>query len=538
MRFASVILLIILFFIISINLVNAGLFSSGDITFSTNQKEYYFKVGENAVIPVEIKNTYGEQITGVLKYSYTQEINQGGMHFTNSNSQSTDFPVKDGTNTQNMDFGTSNNPSDIKVSLGFSYTKNEPRVVNLDGIIIHFVSDDNQKQNSPDKQSASSKKQSEASQQQGQNKEEDQFSKMQKQIQNMMQNQQNQQQASAQQKLQNSQMNQDSSALKNQIQQQMQEQEGLKKEFQNNIANNPEFQKKHQELLDQGYKLTSGDINPSSNDSGSFDLHYQNQNNKEAELKGEMQNNTMTNMQSLSEKDKQDIMKNLEQNKNFQNYEKQLNKDNFNETRTDFSMEDNSTKVTMNYIDQENKTATISAKVINGTIQNLTMEKPDNEKQNNLLYIWVILSLILLIILGYVVYKKYKKKKSSIENIDNKIIKKEFDYISEAEKMLENSRHLFNIGKYKDAYEKAGQALRLFLSYKHGFNIELTNDKIIKLLKEKINVNEIKECFDLCSLVEFAKYKENIEDFDKIIKIAKKIIEKDDLQKIKIKIKN
>ncbi|MGA9940901.1 MAG: hypothetical protein WBP88_02775, partial [Nitrososphaeraceae archaeon] len=40
-----------------------------DILLSTNQTDYYFKTGENAIIPIEINNTYGKQISGILQYT-------------------------------------------------------------------------------------------------------------------------------------------------------------------------------------------------------------------------------------------------------------------------------------------------------------------------------------------------------------------------------------------------------------------------------------------------------------------------------------
>ncbi len=56
----------------------------------------------------------------------------------------------------------------------------------------------------------------------------------------------------------------------------------------------------------------------------------------------------------------------------------------------------------------------------------------------------------------------------------------------------------------------------------------MTNDEIIKQLKKTGHTNGgVKECFDLCSLVEFAKYQANREDFDKIMEIAEKTIKRD-----------
>lgn len=79
--------------------------------------------------------------------------------------------------------------------------------------------------------------------------------------------------------------------------------------------------------------------------------------------------------------------------------------------------------------------------------------------------------------------------------------------------------------KYKDAYGTGGQALGLFLSYENQLNKEVTNDEIINFLREhKKEYKEAKECFDLCSLVEFAKYEANKNDFDEIIRKTKKIM--------------
>ena len=91
--------------------------------------------------------------------------------------------------------------------------------------------------------------------------------------------------------------------------------------------------------------------------------------------------------------------------------------------------------------------------------------------------------------------------------------------------MLEKSKEQFDLKEYKDAYGTAGQALRIFLSYENKLNKEITNDEIINYLRNhKKSYKEIKECFDLCSLVEFAKYEANNKDFEKIVKMVKKVI--------------
>ncbi|MGC9309134.1 MAG: hypothetical protein ACP5D2_00370 [Candidatus Nanoarchaeia archaeon] len=505
-------------------LVNASLFNSGDITFSVDQKEYYFKVGENAIIPLEIDNTYGKQINGMLSYTYTQEINQGGMHMSSSNTQSTSFSVKEGKNTENLNFGTSENPSTLGVGLKFSYTEKESRIVNLDEIKIHFVSDENQKQNQENRQSSSSEKYSAPQQSQQQ----DPFSKMQKEIDEMIGRNQQQNQQTIQQKMQNNQIGQDSSALKKQMQRQLQEQEQLKQEFQKKLSENKEFQQEHQKLLQQGYNLTSGNIDPTTENSGKFDLQYQKENGETAQLNGEMENGEIKNMQKLTQEDKNRLLQELNQNKDFQKLNKELQEKGFEQKNTEFSLEKDKTKIKTNYKNPLNQTTSISADFINGTIQNVKIDDLDEEDYSkSYLWLWILIIIIILLIASYFIYKKYynKIKKEVSEIIP--VIKKEkpFDYKNESRRLLNKAKDLFNKKKYKDAYEKAGQALRLYLSYKYGLKKEVTNDEIIRHLKDKNkDIISIKECFDLCSLVEFAKYRTNKKDFEKIVKLGEEII--------------
>ena len=142
-------------------------------------------------------------------------------------------------------------------------------------------------------------------------------------------------------------------------------------------------------------------------------------------------------------------------------------------------------------------------------------QEVQKEKKNY----WLILLLILfLAVLVYIAYRKISKKTSE-EVIVKKSISSPFDYKAESSALLKKSKQLFEKKEYKDAYMLAGQSLRLYLSYKNNLEKEITNDEIIEhLRKHKKSFKEAKACFDLCSLVEFAKYQANKEDFNKIIK--------------------
>ena len=63
------------------------------------------------------------------------------------------------------------------------------------------------------------------------------------------------------------------------------------------------------------------------------------------------------------------------------------------------------------------------------------------------------------------------------------------------------------------------------MSHKADLKREIVNEEILfYLTSAKYPVDDIKNCFKLSSLVEFAKYTPNEEDFVKMFSLAEKII--------------
>jgi hypothetical protein len=488
------IFIVIIFFLFIIPVVNAD-----DITMSLDQNTYYFLTGDLAIIPLTANNTYNKNIDGQLKYTITQEINQGGVYYTSSNSQSTPFNIAKGNNTINLNFGSSEVPVKLDIDLLFSFNENGKREVALDNIIIIFVNNQSQMNNQKNQKESSSQEVKDA----------------------LPDNQNQNQPQTPQQKLQNNQMSQDSQAIKEQMQKQIQNQESQQQEFEQNLFNNSEFQEKHQELIEQGYDITEKNINSENNNTGEFEIQYQNEKGEEATLSGSMKDGEIENLQKQTAEDRRQMLETLNQSKKYQDLLNQLENEGYNQTGLNFNQNGNKTNLELSYENEKNETATITAEFENNELKDVTLEK---ENQMNLI-IWIIpIILVILTIILYIIYNKYIKKNKRIEPIitSNKI---PFDYKIEAKKLLKEAEKLFTKRKYKDAYGKAGQALRLYLSYQNGIKKEMTNDEVIKHLKQKNkSFKEIKKCFDLCSLVEFAKYNINKKDFDEILKITGKTI--------------
>jgi hypothetical protein len=495
-----------------------------EITFTLDQKEYYFKVGEDSVIPLQISNTYNTAIDGQFSYSYSQEVNNGGMHFSSSNTQSKSFSVAKGESNVSIGFGSSDSPMDLKVDMSFQYDKGGQKQVSLDSILIHFVSDDSQKNNQPQQVKSSTQKTESQNSGQGQNQEDNFFSKAQQMIKQMQGG--GNEPSTQSGKLQNNQLGQDSNALKKQMQKDMQEQDQMRKELQNALSQNKDLAEKNQEMQQQGYQLESGNVNPESNNTGSFQLNYKNdQTGESASVSGKMENGTLKSIVTDSPQERQKALDELAKNKQYSNYKSQIEKNGFKQQGNEFSFEENKTTVTSNFLDSNNQTAQIQAEIINGSVSNVVLQKDEKEKDYRM-YSFILVFLVVLSLLAYFIYKKYFKKiKKEIVKEIAPLFVPHFDYKKEAQKLIIESQKKYHEEEFKEAYSLASRAVRLFLSYENGLKKELTNDEMIQFYKKnKKETKKLKEFLDLCCLVEFAKYKANDEDFCEIIRFAEKII--------------
>jgi len=314
-------------------------------------------------------------------------------------------------------------------------------------------------------------------------------------------------------KLQNNQMTQDSSALKQQIQQQLESQQAQQEAFEQSLFNNSEFQTYHQEMLDQGYQLSEKQLRSESNDTGSFNLTYENKQGEPATLQGTMQDGKLQDVQKQTAEDREEMMDILRQSEQFQRFDTELQQDGFNQTEVSFHQEGNTTTIDIAYENEQNQTAMISAEFYDKQLQDVVLSK--QEDMNPLLLILPITIGVLLFLLY--LYLRYKKRHQSVGTTAVNVPEIPFDHKAEAKRLLLEAEQLYQQKRYKDAYGKAGQSLRLYLSYEHGIRKELTNDEVIRFLRTKKHpYAEIKQCFDVCSLVEFAKYTANDDDFSSI----------------------
>lgn len=518
------VLLSLFIFLVSLQAVYAQ-----DILFSTEQTEYYFKIGEEAIIPIEINSTYGKQISGILQYTIAQQINQGNVQFSNSNTEAKSLVINEENQKISLDLGTSDTPSNLIMNLNFNYNENGDRTVSLGPIIVHFVSDDSQKNNQQNKTQSSSQPNKQSQQQDLFSQQEQQ---MEQRLNELLENQQNPSQ-NQQQRLQNNQLSQDSSALKQQIQKQVQQQEQIKKEFQKQLSSNNDFLNRHQKLLENGYNVTDDILNPMSNDTGSFDIKYKNTDGKWATLQGNMKNGTITELKQQTQDRQEKLLEKLKQNTLFQQFHNQLVTEGFSQKDINFQDNENETNIILQYENQKHDNAKITANFENDEIKHVTLEDNSSHSSSLILLILSVVAIVSVISVYFVIKKFLKKKTFTINDSSPTIPKlKSFEHIIESKKLISQAQQYHDKGEYKEAFGTAGKAIRLFLSYDAGLKREITSEELIRLIqKHNYPIDAIRECLKITDLVEFARSNATEDDFQKIISLFNKLSNKQTINK-------
>jgi len=255
-------------------------------------------------------------------------------------------------------------------------------------------------------------------------------------------------------------------------------------------------------------------------------------NNQISQNTGQLKKELEKEMQQQKEQEER-IREELAKNSEFLKYDKQLRNAGFNQTPASFNMiSQNYTQVTIPYRNESSAERRIKADYINGTIQNVTLESMPEQKEERggLWWLLLLIPLVGAIATGWFILDKYLKK-TGREEIQPQSIAVEsaqsVDYVSEARRIIEEAEGLFMDGREKDAYEKISKAIRFYFSYKLGIEGELLNSELMNALKGKADADtysKVNECLDLCGMVEFAKYRANREDFNKIAEMAKWLI--------------
>ena len=341
------------------------------------------------------------------------------------------------------------------------------------------------------------------------------------------QEQQEAQQENTQSKLQNidQQNPENMQELKQEMQEEMQRQEAEKQKMMEQIESDSKTFEEHQKLQEEGYQLSEKNVDPTSEDSGEFEYKYQKENGDTASIKGDVNNGSVEDVMSWSTDKEKRMMDALENSTEFKEAMSELEKEGFQlENKSISPSSSNMTNFQYQLSNPDtNETALMQGNMTTeGNVTSLNVEK-DGDKRSP----WFILYIIAGALIGYYVWQKYLRKERVQPVVEAPARKKHINYKKDALRMLALAEKMFASGNKKDAYEKVSYAIRFY--FKHELESdkkELTATDALNLIggRGRWDKKEVKQFFDICNLVNFAKYEVNKKDFEKILLIGKWVV--------------
>ncbi|VVB55551.1 Uncharacterised protein [uncultured archaeon] len=310
---------------------------------------------------------------------------------------------------------------------------------------------------------------------------------------------------------------QDMQNIKQEMERQKQEQQKMENELKERIENNSDFRKLNEQLQKQGYAPAEQEVKPESNDTGNFNYRYK-KGQESANISGRMNAGEMENITKQSSEDIKKLEQYIESNETFMQMNRTLSDKGYNLTGKNIDLKTNISSFEYSYGDKQGRNASITGNVTNtGEIKDISLKEPEPS------FPYWILAVLFVPLLGIYLYSKFRNNSRPVEPV------KEIIYIDPKENaisMLEKAVEMFNNGMQREAYVEASHAVRSYFKATSGMN-ELTSDEIItgiRSSKDEGYVRDVRECFMLCDLVKFAKYEPNVEDFNRVVEYARRII--------------
>ncbi len=393
-----------------------------------------------------------------------------------------------------------------------------------------------------------------------------------------------QQQSNLQKKLSRTQQsyNQNSNSVKKSLENELRRKQENNKELSRKIENNSKIKEEIKKMREKGFRLMNKTIQATNNNTGSFDYTFKNKNGTTEHITGEMQDNKIKRLENThelkQEKNYQELKKELEKQgfkeektslmnnkltsefrnprtgetanitgttKNNQlknpviNYGNKRIREILNENRPnnkalkELMKKLNKTSSDLKLMQKPgekhaeliDKKGTIK-KMLVDTKNNEILTRPEENKKKKNILTTIIITIITLTII-YFFYKKKKKRKNNDKEkerkgSDNKKRKKR---ISEAMKLLEKSKQLYNKGRIKEAYATMGLAIRYYYSAKANDSKEITNNELLRIIKKEYPnlIRKAEEVIREVEAVEYANQKPS-KKFNKIYEKSRRMI--------------
>ncbi|MCX6693835.1 MAG: hypothetical protein NT074_04695 [Methanomicrobiales archaeon] len=492
-----------------------------DVTLTSSQKEYYVPTGTEAVLPLAVTSTFSSSLPGTLRFTITQEVQQQGFSFSSQNSDARTYTIPAGESNLSISLGTSQTPATLRVSLSFDYQDQGPKTVALGDLLVHFVDQQSPNQQGGGQVTSTTGTRPPATQQMPQTTGQDPLQQMLSQMQ--QQGTQRQSPQSPQQAVQNSQMGQDISALRDQLAREQAESQRNEEEFAKRLAADPLYQEVNRTYTDNGYGKAGEDLSPSGPDEGTFSTVYENPANAPLVTRGEMAGGNVTGITARAA-GSVPLPDALLKNATYGSFTRQIKEEGFFPTASELGFSPGISSVNLTFAGPANRTATLNATLINGTLVALSSEI-EHERTDPVPFLLAAIIVVVLVLAGYFLYRRYKRRTGDAGAMVS--IGPPPDPRAAALALLRDAEEAFSRGCGKEAYELASEAARLYISLTYGGGKAMTARAAVKCIREQgVSDEDLTWALERCTLVEFARAAPDPHEFRQVVTVVEAFIKK------------
>ena len=339
-------------------------------------------------------------------------------------------------------------------------------------------------------------------------------------------------------------MAQDSAALRRQIQSQLQEEAARQNRFAETLSADPVFAEQHRRMLDDGYEVSGGSLDPlpGSEEDGAFEIQYQSPERGSASIRGEVEGGRVAEMDVRSEYEERRMLEALRADARFAEMSAELEAAGYTQSGSQFSSDGSAAEAVLEYSAPGEgaggggeggegegagaKQARVRAE-FNGTHVTAVSLEYGEEDDAAFDPAHAVLAAAVaggLAAAAYMALRGQGAEPAAPPAALPPGAGRRSDPRAEAGRLMGEARRLHAAGDEKGAFASAGRAVRLLVSARLGMDREVTNAEIAGALAARraeagaasIDGDNAGACLGVASLVEFARMSPGGGDFERL----------------------
>jgi hypothetical protein len=482
---------------------------TGDITFTLPRTDYYVPLGGSAEIRIFVQNT-GDDISGTLtRFENRTAVGPDGLPSSVREKESRLYLVRGGNSGIDISTGTSDVTATSVLGFLYEYSDPEPRAIALDGPVIHFVSE----VSSSPPQSESLRSRETVPQQAG---------PAGRPGGSGGQGTQETPSGTGKQAPNARSMADDAGSLDAFVSAVNEQYEQDRESLEQILDADPLYSESHRFLIEKDYRIESKTILPASNDTGTFRCEYLANARSPVEVKGGISGGRVEQLLATG-RGRELVPEVLEGNSSFQDYTGLLASEGLECNGTSVSAVPGKKTVAVHYTGISENRALVSAVIVDGMVQSVTLDRQLNGEASFALK-GILITILIVVSGGLLLFRPRKATDDGPGNIESApVIGDERD--NSARIALEQSMDSYSRGDIRQAYEYAGRALRIHISLHYGTGTEITGDEAIRLLPDSTTgSDEARSILGRCTLVAFAGDPGTPEDFLDIVRLIEDLL--------------